>query len=233
MPTLTLNKGGAIIGLEQTTQAAARDSTTATSAISPPIKTGEDLTAVQYFKSSGRGGGTFRYTRTFLQFDASSITGTVTAATLNVESHGSSTSADLIVIASDAFGGASSDLVNDDFNNVDFNTTYSSEITSWNTNGSNNAITLNAAARSAISSNNSFICAIVDHDSDFQDTDSLSGDGSQTVGIDFDGTITLVVTVAAASGPSSLASFNGVAKANIASVSGVAIASIASINTVS
>tara|TARA_Y100001972_G_scaffold102515_1_gene128147 strand:- start:3150 stop:3812 length:663 start_codon:yes stop_codon:yes gene_type:complete len=197
MPTLNLNKGGSIVGLEQTTQAAARDSTTATSAVTSII-TGESNSAIQYFKSSGRGGNTFRYTRSFLQFDASAITGTVTAATLNIESHFSNDSADVIVIASDAFGGASSDLVDDDFNNVDFSTTYSSEITSWNTNGSNNAITLNAAARSAISSDNSFICAIVDHDSDFQDTDNLSGDGSQTVGIDFSGTITLVVTVAAA-----------------------------------
>ena len=232
MPTLTLNKGGSIVGLEQTNQAAARDSTTATSAITS-INTGEHLTAVQYFKSTGRGGGTFRYTRSFLQFDASLITGTVTAATLNVESHGTNTTADVIVIASDAFGGASSDLVDDDFNNVDFSTTYSSEITSWNTNGSNNAITLNAAARSAISSNNSFICAIVDHDSDFQDTDSLSGDGSQTVGIDFAGTITLVVTVAAASGPSSIDILNGVDQSNIGSINTVAFASIASINTVS
>lgn len=194
MPTLNLNKGGSIQGTSDSTQAAARDETTGTSI----IQDAESNVAVQYFKSSGRGGGVFRYTRSFLQFDASAITGTVTAATLNVESHGGNNSGDVIVIASDAFGGASSDLVNDDFDNIDFSTTYSSELTSWNANGSNNAITLNAAAHSAISSNNSFICAIVDHDSDFQDTDNLSGDGSQNVGIDFSGTITLVVTVAAA-----------------------------------
>ena len=229
MPTLTLNKGGSIVGTVDTTQAAARDETTGTSIQQDIAVNG----AVQYFKSSGRGGGTFRYIRSFLQFDASAITGTVTAATLNVESHGSFSNADLIVIASDAFGGASSDLVNGDFNNVDFSTTYSSEITTWNNNGSNNAITLNAAARSAISSNNSFICAIVDHDSDFQDTDNLSGDGSQTVGIDFAGTITLVVTVAAAAGPANLTSLNTIAKASITSFNTITLANIDEINTVS
>ena len=200
MPTLILNKGGSIVGTADSTQAAARDETTGTS-VDQGLSV---LSAVQYFKSSGRGGGTFRYIRSFLQFDASLITDTVTAATLNVESAGSSNTSHVIVIASDAFGGTNSDLVVGDFDNIDFSTPYSSEITSWNTNGSNNAITLNAAAHSAISSNDSFICAIVDHDSDFQDTDSLSGDGSQTVGIDFSGTITLSVTITTASDKNSL-----------------------------
>lgn len=200
MPTLILNKGGSIIGTSDSTQAAARDETTGTSITQDAASS----VGVQYFKSSGRGGGTFRYTRSFLQFDASAITGTVTAATLNVESQGASDTSHIIVIASDAFGGTNSDLVVGDFDNIDFSTAYSSEITSWNANGSSNAITLNAAAHSAISSNNSFICAIIDHDSDFQDTDSLSGDGSQTVGINFAGTITLAVTIAAASDKNSL-----------------------------
>ena len=229
MSTLTLNKGGSIIGSVGSNQATARDVTTGTSITQDA---GSEL-AVQYFKSSGRGGGTFRYIRSFLQFDASAITGTVTAATLNIESEGNNNSGDVIVIASNAFGGASSDLVNSDFDNVDFSTTYSSELTTWNNNGSNNTITLNAAARSAISSNNSFICAIVDHDSDFQDTDNLSGDGSQTVGIDFSGTITLVVTVAAAAGPANLTSLNGIAKASITSVNAITLANIDEINTVS
>ena len=228
MPTLSLNKGGSIVGTVDTTQAAARDETTGTSITQDAASAG----AIQYFKSTGRGGGTFRYIRSFLQFDASSITGTVTAATLNVESEGFSNSSDLIVIASDAFGGANSDLVNDDFDNVDFSTTYSSEITTWNNEGSNNAITLNSAAHSAISSNNSFICAIVDHDSDFQDTDNLSGNGSQGAGIDFAGTITLVVTVAAASGPANLTSLNSITKSNITSANTITLANITSINTI-
>ena len=86
MPTLNLNKGGSIVGSVGSTQAAARDVTTGTS-ISQDIAVNS---AVQYFKSSGRGGGTFRYIRSFLQFDASAITGTVTAATLNVESESTS-----------------------------------------------------------------------------------------------------------------------------------------------
>ena len=225
MPTLILNKGGSIVGTVDTTQAAARDEANGTSI----IQDASSGNAVQYFKSLGRGGGTFRYIRSFLQFDASAITGTVTAATLNVESQGVNNSGDVIVVASSAFGGASSDLVNSDFSALDFSTSYSSEITTWNNHGSNNAITLNAAARSAISSNNSFICAIINHDSDFQDTDPLSGDGSQTNGIDFGGTITLVVTVAAASGMTSL---NTIARSNITSFNTIALADIDEINTI-
>ena len=217
MPTINLNKGGRIIGTTDTTQAAARDEGSGTSTAQG---TDED-SAVQYFKSTGRGGGTFRYIRSFLQFDSSSITSAVGSAILNIESEGISDTADVIVCASDAFGGASDDLINDDFNNVDFSTAYSSEVSTWNDNGANNAITLNAAARTAIQNNNSFICAVVDHDSDFQDTDSLSSDGNTTVGIDFSGTITLVVTLAGYGNDVNL-----VASANIGEVNGVATASI-------
>ena len=229
MPTLTLNKGGSITGTVDTTQAAARDEASGTFIAQDIAVNG----AIQYFKSSGRGGGTFRYIRSFLQFDSSAITGTVTAATLNVESHSNSTTADIIVVASSAFGGATSDLINGDFNNLDFSTPYSSQITTWNNNGANNAITLNAAARSEIQNDNSFQCAIIDHDSDFQDTDSLSGDGSQTVGIDFAGTITIAVTVAAAAGPANLTSLNTIAKASITSFNTITLANIDEINTIS
>ena len=213
MSTINLNKGGSIIGTVDTTQAAARDEASGTSTAQGTAQN----SAVQYFKSTGRGSGTFRYIRSFLQFDSSSITSAVGAAVLNIESEGTSDTADVIVCASDAFGGASDDLINDDFNNVDFSTAYSSEVSTWNDNGANNAITLNAAARTAIQNNNSFICAVVDHDSDFQDTDSLSGNGNTTVGIDFSGTITLVVTLAGYGNDVNL-----VASANIGEVNGVA-----------
>ena len=41
--------------------------------------------ATQYFRSSGRGGGTFRVIRTYLGFDVSGISGTVTAVTLKIQ----------------------------------------------------------------------------------------------------------------------------------------------------
>ena len=217
MPTINLNKGGSITGTSDTTQAAARDEASGT-AIQQDIAS---FNSVQYFKSTGRGGGTFRYIRSFLQFDSSSITSAVGSAILNIESQGISSTADVIVCASDAFGGASDDLINDDFNNVDFSTAYSSELSTWNANGANNAITLNAAARTAIQNNNSFICAIVDHDSDFQDTDSLSSSGATTVSIDFSGTITLVVTLAGYGND-----VNNVTSSNIAKVNNVATADI-------
>ena len=111
-----------------------------------------------------------------------------------------------------------------DFNNVDFSTAYSSELATWN-NSSNNAITLNAAARSIIQSGNSFICAVIDHDSDFQDTDTQGGgSGDHSVTINFSGTITLDVTVAAASGYAN--DVMGVASGNIGKVINVATANI-------
>ena len=225
MPTINLTKGGAIVGNQATTQAAARDVTTG-GTIYQDTAVGF---AIQYFKSAGRGGGTFRYTRSFLTFDTSGITGTVTAATLNIESESTHNTADIIAIRSLAFGGinATDDLVNGDFDSVDFSTAYSSEVSSWNTNGSNNAISLNSNAFSAIQSQNNFICAIVDHDSDFQDTDSLSGDGNQTVGIDFSGTITLVVTEA---GTGYSHDINALAAASISKVNTVATANIGKIN---
>ena len=218
MPTtINLNKGGAIVGTQDSTQAAARDEASGTS-----IGTGGVSNAVQYFASSGRGGGVFRYTRSFLQFDTSSITGTVSEAILNIESHSTQNDSDVIICASDAFGGTNDDLINNDFNNVDFSTAYSSELTTWNASGSNNAITLNAAARSIIQSGNSFICVAVDHDADFQDTDTQSGSGADSAGINFSGTITLVVTVASGYGNN----VSGVASANISKIDGVATANI-------
>jgi hypothetical protein len=218
MPTLNLNKGGNVVGTVDTSQAAARDE-----AVGTATNTGT-ATGVQYFASPGRGGGTYRYIRTFLQFDSSGITGTVSAAVLNIAGAGTTNNADIIVCASDAFGGTNVDLAVADFNNVDFNTAYSSELATWN-NSSNNAITLNAAARSIIQSGNSFICAVIDHDSDFQDTDTQGGgSGSHSVTINFSGTITLDVTVAAASGYAN--DVMGVASGNIGKVINVATANI-------
>jgi|TARA_R110000787_G_scaffold31084_1_gene82774 hypothetical protein len=217
MPTINLNKGGNVVGTVDTTQAAARDEAVGTS-----TNTGTSP-GVQYFASPGRGGGTYRYIRTFLQFDSSGITGTVSAAVLNIAGAGTTNNADIIVCASDAFGGTNANLVVADFNNVDFSTAYSSELATWNNNG-NNAITLNAAARSIIQSGNSFICAVIDHDSDFQDTDTQSGGaGSHTVSINFGGTITLDCTLAATGYTHTVM---GVAPANIEKVIGVATADI-------
>tara|TARA_R100000995_G_C3463466_1_gene114379 strand:- start:43 stop:723 length:681 start_codon:yes stop_codon:yes gene_type:complete len=220
MSTISVNKKGSLVGTSVTTQASARDQASATSI----SDSGDVNGAIQYFASPGRGGGTYRYIRAFFQFDSSSITGTVSAATLNVAGTGTAGAHDkhVIVIASDAFGGTDDDLAQSDFNNVDFSTAYSSEFTSWDT-GGNNAITLNAAARSAIQSNNSFICALVNHDSDYQDTDIFSGgSGSESTGINWDGTCTLVVTVASGYGNK----VNSVASANIGKVDGVATANI-------
>ena len=59
--------------------------------------TGNVLSPIQSFFSSGRGGGTYRQNRTYIYFDTSGITGTVTSATLKITSYTTVTS-DVIVL---------------------------------------------------------------------------------------------------------------------------------------
>ena len=197
MPSITATKSARIVGPAKSTQALARDASTGT--VSPsPVATGGQTFAIQYFASSGRGGGTFRYTRCFFHFDCSGITSTVSDAKLQIFSSGTLNTADLILVDSDAMGGVGNNPVGDDFNNLDFSTTYSSEVTSWTTTGTRlNEITLNAAALSALRDNDNFTCALIDHDNDFQDTDTTGGSGSTAVGINFDINIKIDYNLAA------------------------------------
>ena len=190
--------------------------------------------AISYQFSAGRGGGTHRFQRSFIHFDVSSVTGTVSSAVLRLLGN-TNTSSDLIVLKSTAFGGDGGTALSstDYFTNTDYSTAYSAEVTSWSTTSNN--ITLNSTAESDIQNNNDFIVAIVNHNNDFSNS-AAGSSTTQDSGLDLSSlsNARLIFTeTVTASGPDNLASFNGVAKANIASVNKVAIASIASINTVS
>jgi len=106
--------------------------------------------AIQYYQSSGRGGGTFRYSRTFLNFDTSGITATTGAVTLSIPGV---TNADAKVYAVKSTHSTPILASGDDFNNIDVNTLYSS-LTTWGT--STNTITLNATAIAQIENENDF-----------------------------------------------------------------------------
>ena len=222
MPEINASKFGRIVGTTAPAQPPARD---ASSGVHHDETSGESI-AIQWFRSSGRGGGTFRYIRTFLYFDVSSITSTVSSATLKVAGHGTHSDADIIAVKSTAFGGdGGTDLADDDFNNVTFSTAYSAELSIW-TNSDFNNFVLNSTAKTDIQNDNFFIVALIEYDSDYLDVDT--SDGSFEVGIDFSvGKIVLDLTLAGYShtvigvAPSNISTVKGVSSANIDTVIGV------------
>ena len=218
MPVIEANKRGYIIGSYFNNQADARDDDSGTHYDA----TGNISSAVQWLRTSGRGGTLMRYIRTFLYFDTSSVTSTVGSCTLQIASGATNTSADVIGVKSTAFGGdGGTNLADDDFNNVDFSTAYTTANTSWSTGG--NSLTLTAAALTDMKNNDYFIIALVEHDSDYPDTDTSNGTFS--AGINFGSSIRLNYTLAGYSN-----NVNGVAAANIAKVNGVATANISKVN---
>ena len=218
MPVIDVSKKGYIVGSYFNNQADARDDDSgahhdATSHIS---------SAVQWLRTSGRGGTLMRYIRTFLYFDTSSVTSTVGSCTLQIASGATNTSADVIGVKSTAFGGdGGTNLADDDFNNVDFSTAYTTANTSWST--SSNSLTLTATALADMKNNDYLIIALVEHDSDYPDTDTSNG--TFGAGIAFGSSIRLNYTLAGYSN-----NVNGVAAANIAKVNGVATANISKVN---
>ena len=125
------------------------------------------------------------------------------------------------MVKSTAFGGDGGTALatTDFFSSIDYNTPYSSELTTWST--SNNEYTLNSDALADITNNDNFTLAIVENDSDFANSDQ--GDGAYDISVNLSVTITLDYTVAATGYGNDV---NGVASANIAKVIGVATADI-------
>ena len=216
MPVVNVSKKGLIVGSTFNNQADARDDDSGTH----NDATGSESLAIQWFRSAGRGGGTMRYIRTFLYFNTSFITSTVSSCTLQIASGYNTTSADVIGVKSTAFGGdGGTDLADDDFNNVDFSTAYTTVNTSWSTSGNN--LTLTSTALTDMKNNDYFIIALVEHGSDYPDSDT--SDGAFSAGIAFGSSIRLNYTLAPAGYSHEV---SGVAAANIGKVKGVATASI-------
>ena len=109
------------------------------------------------------------------------------------------------------------------FSSIDYSTAYSGEVTTWNLNA-NNAITLNSTALTDIGNNDDFTVAVVEYDSDAQNTATSD---SVSAGVDYDTTMFIDYT------PSGYGhSVSGVASASISKVNTVATANIGKINTV-
>ena len=225
MPQIADSRNGKIVGGVASNQELARAKTSGTAT----AELGNEPVAIQYFASPGRGGGTYRYIRTFLYFDTTSIIAAPVNAKLKVAINTglSQNSSDVIVVKSTAFGGdGSSEITGNEFNALDFGTTYSEEATNW---AGVNSMALSSGALEDMSDNDFFIVALVDHDSDFQNADPFNGgSGSTSSGINFAGTIVLDYTAAAGYGNK----VNGVAAASIGRVNGVATSSIGKVNGV-
>ena len=215
MPTINVNRQGLIVGTSNANFSTARSSNsgTATDGI-----TGNN--GPQFFV----GRGAHRFSRVFLHFDTSGITGTITAARIDIEGASTLNTDETIIIKSTAFGGdgGTALAVSDMFSSLDCSTAYSNELTSWV--AAANEYTLTSAAFTDIKNNDNFTVAVIMHDSDYANTDT---NATEAVSMDFDTTITLDYTLAASSNVTSL---NGIARASITSFNTIALASIGQIN---
>ena len=226
MAILNSNRKGFIVGATQTSYGDALVSTTGTVTDSA---TG-DQNAIQYFKNTGRGGGTFRFIRTFIHFDTSGISGASSISLQLTAVAGDSSDGlhNTIAIKHSAGSSNGSALSSGDFDNIDRSTTYSNS-TAF---GSSGTITfnLNAAAATQINNNNDFnVALLLTLDQAQEEEDPLETDGDITNNIAFSSAINLVYTAAATGYGHKVL---GVASANIAKVNTVATANIGKINTV-
>jgi len=115
--------------------------------------------------------GAYNIIRTFIVFDTSGISNTVTAVNLYIRGlHNSS--GDVIVVKSTWNG--KSTLATSNFDSLDFSTPYSSEVSTWSTSTSQNEITLNAQARADMQSNDYISIALINHTYDYTDTSSTN-----------------------------------------------------------
>ena len=211
----------------QTSWTAAKDQTSAFYSQQFSTAT-DDNTSVWGYFNSGRGGGTYRLTRTFLFFDLSSVSGTITAMDLDLYVVYGGTAV-VQVAKSTAFGtNGSSDFAATDFDNWNQSspTAYMSG-TSTLSIGSK-SLTLNSTAISDANSNGYLNVVIVDNVHDFLDQtpllniDRYSGlrfkNSSNPIQLDITYTPSYSNKVI---GVSNIAKVTGVATANIGKVIGV------------
>ena len=147
--------------------AAVRDASTADS-----IGTvSSQFSSLAYQRSSKGGTTTYQCARTFMLFNVSGITDTVTSATLNIKTT-SNGGFDIIAVKSSAYGGDGSapGITTADHDSLDFSTPYSSA-TNINTTPEFKSISLNATAFTDIKNNNVFIVALCQHANDFSNSD--------------------------------------------------------------
>jgi len=126
--------------------------------------------------TSGRTGYNGSCNRVFLFFDLSSISGTISAATLKVFAGTSSTATQTIVVEGTAWGGGggTSTLSTGDYDSLDHATAYSSKKLSWQ-GVAYNDFTMNATAISDMNTNGYLNCAVIEGDYDYDNQNPSVG----------------------------------------------------------
>ena len=148
------------------THALARDATTGTTALTTGGGSTYRSRAIEYQHAKGA----WRITRTFIAFNTSAITTTVTSAKLYIYGY-QFTNGDIIAIKSTWDG--SSNLTTSDYDSLDFSTAYSSKVSSW-TDTAYNEITLNTQARADMKSNSTISFALINYEYDSRDVSSTN-----------------------------------------------------------
>jgi len=222
----------------QSSWAAARD---ITSGGTPNINDSSTGFPVASSRFGSRGGGnTYRVIRSFMWFDTSGITGTVSAATIKLYGFNQS-SGSIIAVKSTAFDNTGDSLAAGDIDAMPGWTTgasaagnvtnYSSQITSgWSTSAYND-LASTSDLRSDMQNNDYVIICFMDYTYDYLNS-APTANQTKAVGFywnDQSGTSKdpyIEYTVAAGYGNA----VNGVAAANIGKINGVATASISKVN---
>ena len=241
MPNLYSNTGdGRIATAMAPSWSGARDASSGTATTSS--------TSSAYFTEAsrfgGRGGNQYRIHRSFMYFDTSSITGTVTAATIKIRGV-SANDGSVIAVKSTAFGGdGGTALAGGDFNAITGYssgsslagsvTNYSNAMTStsWSTTGYN-SLTSTSDLRSDMQNNNVVIICFMDYTNDYLNS-ALGVNVTLNYGAyytNYSGTSRdpyIDYTVAVGYGND----VNGVAALSIGKVNGVATADISKVNGV-
>jgi len=223
MATLDASKSGRLSSGNKNSHAGARDLATAGSTVVNP-SSGTFSNGIRYAMSAGRRGNAYNITRHFYYFDTSGITGNVSDASVNILGAHNET-AHVILVPSTAFGGdGSANIVAADFNNVTFDASYSAVFNGWD-DGANNSLSLKTTATNNIRDNDYFICAVIEGQHDYPDSDPGSTTDKKD-GINY-GTAAFLSYTEASSGYAN--DVMGVATANIGKVIGVATANIGKI----
>ena len=191
---------------------------------------GNSSNSVQYFKSSGRGGGTIRFKRVFVYFDTSGISSDVASATIRVTGYSGagSADADTLFVVSTAFGtDGSSNLTTAEFNDIDYTKPRTAVINGadYTENGTND-YTVNADGLAQIRTGNALILALIEEDADLNNTEG--SDASREIPINFGVNFTLSYVLASTGYAHDV---SGLAAASIAKVNTVATANIGKINS--
>ena len=222
MPTINARRVGFIRGTPSTSLNTARTSNGTTATDGP---TTNITNAVQSFFSSGRGGGTILFHRTYVHFDTSAITSTLTSAKLKFTTVTSNSSDVIVMNGIDPFGGDGlSALATSDFNAVNIGGLTQPFSSGVSLSIGAVEISLNASALSLITSNdNTFMC-LMNNTFDFGGTTPSS---TTSLGIAFGTTMQLEYVEVATS---NITSLNTIARSNITSFNTIALASIDEIN---